>query len=209
MNPAGSKPPPPEEKLLRLIRGKPVAAAGAPQPSAAGASAGAVAGAIRELSGFPTRIVLAINITLGVIVLGEAGMVVRLLAAPEETIAVPLPKPPASEAPMPPMESTPSLASSVTRPIFEVTTSAPTSATPPPAAATQGPSDQVKLLAARLSIVGVITGARPQAIIQDSQTQTTFTVSVGQRVLEGLMVDEIDANRVVLSLNGEKVELYF
>jgi len=62
-------------------------------------------------------------------------------------------------------------------------------------------------LAARLTLVGIMAGDPAQAIIEDPQTQKAHFVTVGQHLIEGLIVEEIREDRVLLDLNGEKIEL--
>ena len=68
-------------------------------------------------------------------------------------------------------------------------------------------SQEARALAARLTVIGLVDGDPPQAIIEDTQTQKTYFVSAGQSGTEGLIVTEIRENRVVLDLNGQPIEL--
>lgn len=98
------------------------------------------------------------------------------------------------------VEPAPSIASAAAaRPLF--------SAPRPASGSAPVLSEQAHAWAARLTIRGVMTGTIAQAVIEDTQTQKTYLVTVGQRVLEGLVVEEIRDNRVVLSWQGEHVEL--
>ena len=98
------------------------------------------------------------------------------------------------------VEPAPSIASAAAaRPLF--------SAPRPASGSAPMLSEQAHAWTTRLTIRGVITGKIAQAVIEDTQTQKTYLVTVGQRVLEGLVVEEIRDNRVVLSWQGEHVEL--
>lgn len=98
------------------------------------------------------------------------------------------------------VEPAPSIASAAAaRPLF--------SAPRPASGSAPMLSEQAHAWTTRLTIRGVMTGTIAQAVIEDTQTQKTYLVTVGQRVLEGLVVEEIRDNRVVLSWQGEHVEL--
>ena len=64
-----------------------------------------------------------------------------------------------------------------------------------------------KELAARLNLMGIVAGDQPQAIIEDSQTHKTYFVISGQAVSEGAVVEKVLENRVILSIDGETIEL--
>ena len=204
MSPDGFVKPPPEEKLLKLIRGKP------PRPSLEAASAvpsvemaamGPVARRPR-VSQWPwTRWAIAIfgaALGLEVVCLGlQVFWPIR---------AIELPQPVAStangqEATAPEPEALPSLAESVSRPVFSPIL-AGSSAT-----AFSPPSGSAKLLASRLTLMGIVAGEPAQAIIADSQTNKTYFVTAGQAVAEGAVVERVLENGVVLDLAGEKIEL--
>ncbi len=103
------------------------------------------------------------------------------------------------------VEPAPSLASAAAaRPLFSATPPAAGSA---PAQAAPVLSEQAQTWATRLTMLGAMTGKIAQAVIEDTQTHKTYLVTVGQRVLEGLVVEEIRDNQVVLSWQGEHVEL--
>jgi hypothetical protein len=144
---------------------------------------------------------------LACVVIGELVALLVLVVKPVPSVAVDLPKPEATTdqlAPPAPLEPTPSLVSAVSRPIFQIPSHQPGSTRSGGSAA---PSQQAKSLAARLSLIGIVAGNPPQAIIEDSETKKTHFVTAGQRVIEGLTVEEVRADRVVLDLNGEKIEL--
>jgi len=69
------------------------------------------------------------------------------------------------------------------------------------------PSPSAKQLAARLTLKGIVSGNPPQAIIEDAETKKTYFVSVGQAVVEGALLEQVLDNRVILNLNGEKIDL--
>ena len=68
------------------------------------------------------------------------------------------------------------------------------------------PSMDAKQFAAKLTLTGIITGDPPQAILEDTETKKTYFVSPGQ-VVDGAVVESVLENRVILNLQGEKVEL--
>ena len=143
----------------------------------------------------------ALGVLLGLEVLGLLLQVAWPLAAIE------MPQPPAvlpagqTEAGPAPEEALPSLAASVARPVF-----APMSAGGS-AAAFSPPSGSAKLLASRLTLMGIVAGDPAQAIIADAQTSKTYFVTAGQMVAEGAVVEQVLENGVVLDLAGEKIEL--
>jgi len=61
-------------------------------------------------------------------------------------------------------------------------------------------------LAKDLVLVGVITGDNPQAIIQDKRTRQTFYVYEGENVLE-FKIKKIEKAVVILEHNGETLKL--
>lgn len=103
------------------------------------------------------------------------------------------------------VEPAPSLASAAAaRSLFSATPPAAGSA---PAQGAAALSEQAQAWIARLTMLGAMTGKIAQAVIEDTQTHKTYLVTVGQRVLEGLVVEEIRDNQVILSWQGEHVEL--
>ncbi|MFH1413678.1 MAG: type II secretion system protein N [Candidatus Omnitrophota bacterium] len=58
-----------------------------------------------------------------------------------------------------------------------------------------------------LKLLGIISGDDPQAIIQDKKTEQTYYLSRGQLVGE-IKVEEIQEGRVVLNYKGKRFELY-
>jgi len=210
MSPDGSKIASPEEKLLRLIRGKGSSAAPATphgtlplKPHAAGRRGQS---SVRSRWKVPTWWLTGLNAALACLVIGELVALLLILMRPLPAVVVDLPKPkPLGEQPTPPpVEPAPSLTAAVSRPIFQIPSHQPGSTRSGGSAA---PSQQAKSLAARLSLIGIVAGNPPQAIIEDSETKKTHFVTAGQRVIEGLTVEEVRNDRVVLDLDGEKIEL--
>lgn len=58
-----------------------------------------------------------------------------------------------------------------------------------------------------LSLVGVITGVNPQAIIEDKKAQKTYYVTTGQSIGEYL-IEDIQEGKIILNYNGQKYELH-
>lgn len=228
MSPDGPKIVSPEEKLLRLIRGKGSASPSASQPagqSAAGSPqvsqttppgvASASTGRVGRGWAFPSWGLTAINIGLVVLVVAELiGWVLvatkgqptieETIPKPEATVTRPVQPPPNTVKLQEQTSSNPSLASVASRPLFQLEGSQHGALARQPSAA---PSEDANALAARLTLIGIVAGEPAQAIIEDSQTHKTFFVSVGQSLIEGLVVEEVRENRVVLDLRGEKIEL--
>ena len=206
MSPSGpASTPPPEEKLLRLIRGGQGAAAASSAPTAAAAPRRAMP----RTWAVPSTWIMGFNAVLGVVLVMEAAGWWWLMNRGEPTAPPPaMPQtitpiaPPATEA----AESLPSLASAAAAPLFGIEqTSTPASIVKPPAVV--GPSEDLKKLSGRLSLLGVVAGPPGEAIIEDAQTQKTYSVTVGQQVVDGIVLEEVRENRAILSLNGEKIEL--
>ena len=151
-----------------------------------------------------------INFALGGLAMGELVALGWLVITPIPTVTVAVPPPHAPDIAagqqpatrMTPLDSTPSLASTASRLLFRQEGSS--SSSPATAAA---PNDQVKTLTARLSVTGVVAGHPAQAVIEDSQTKKTYVVTIGQSLIEGLLVKDIQQDRVVLDLHGENIEL--
>ena len=202
MSPAGPRIPP-EEKLLRLIRGKPPSGdSGAPKPEVAVRSGGG-----SQAPGawpFPQWLMTVVNVGLGCLVLAEVVILLMTVTSAEPVVDIPKPDPVTAQAQRAGIDAMPSLAASATRPIFEATQR------PAAAAATQqpstGPSVQARGVLSKLRVKGVMAG---DAIIEDGETQQTSTVSKGQSLPNGAVVVDVQENKVVLELNGEKIELSF
>ena len=204
MSPDGSiKPPPPEERLLRLIRGKgtkPADGSGSSQGAAGGSSldAATVRGGA---AGWPKLAVGMLAALIGIEVLALIIQAIRPLP-PVAMPALPAPvlNPAAGGTPRP--VDLPSLASSASRPIF----------TPPTVSSTEPSmrgslSGSAKLLSSRLTLMGIVAGNPAQAIIEDSQTKKTYFVTTGQAVVDDAVLEQVLDNRVILDLRGEKIEL--
>jgi type II secretory pathway component PulC len=58
-----------------------------------------------------------------------------------------------------------------------------------------------------VSLVGIISGDNPQAVIEDKKTQKTYYVGKGQSIGE-IQVEEIQEGKVILNYKGQKFELY-
>ncbi len=58
-----------------------------------------------------------------------------------------------------------------------------------------------------LSLVGIVSGDNPQAIIEDKKSQKTYYLMKGQFIGE-LQLEEIQEGKVILSYNGQRFELY-
>ncbi len=99
-------------------------------------------------------------------------------------------------------ESVPAIAPVATRPLFQGASAGPATTDQSGSA-----SAAAQAVASRLSVIGIVAGNPMQAIIEDSKTKKTYFAIMGQRIAEGLLVQEIRQNRVILTLNGETIEL--
>lgn len=211
MSPDGStKPLPPEEKLLKLIRRQepqagpagPVAspAAGRPAGSAGSVGARVQTAALVKWAVGGLSLVLAVELVWFIVQVSRPPQIDPSLLEPSHPSGHA--QAPSNDAPSPP--EIPSLAESATRPLFLPSVGAGASS----AAAARTPLGAVaKQLAARLSLMGIISGSPPQAIIEDSQTKKSYFVSPGQMVAEGAVLEQVLDNRVVLDLDGQKIEI--
>jgi hypothetical protein len=59
----------------------------------------------------------------------------------------------------------------------------------------------------RVSLVGIIAGDNPQAIIEDRRAQKTYYVNKGES-FEGYTVEDILVDKVVLSYEGKNISLF-
>ena len=209
MSPDGSTKPPPEEKLLKLIRGKEPRAPVAPTMAAAGGggSRPMVFGTVPIRAPETRWTTLAAGV-FGVAFVLEALYLAVLATRPLPTVTVPavetlLPPEPGNAAASPP--TIPSLATSAPRALFASPVVVPT--IPAPAPTRAAPSGSARLLASRLTLMGIVSGEPAQAIIEDSQTKKTYFVTIGQSVIEGAVLEQVLDNRVILDLDGEKIEL--
>ena len=207
MSPDGSTKPPPEEKLLKLIRGKEAKPAEA-RPAVAEIAPRLVAASGVPLRSRPTRWVTLASTVFGVIFIVEAVCLAIQASRPLPTISAPMAEPPSPTEPdreAPSNPTLPSLAASASPSLF----ASPIVAAPAPAAPTKakGPSGSARALASRLTLMGIVAGEPAQAIIEDTQTNKTYFVTAGQAVVEGAVLDKVLDNRVILDLDGEKIEL--
>ncbi|MBI4341992.1 MAG: hypothetical protein HY599_01350 [Candidatus Omnitrophica bacterium] len=209
MSPDGFTKPPPEEKLLRLIRGKAphAAAGGGVSPRHRGSSDGVFPSADLMARARQLNWAQAAAILLGLVLAFEGIWVLAQLVRPLPEVPMSPAEPPAptpngvvGPAAAPDVEM-PSIAASVDRPLFSA------SAGGRAAPSRQAMSGSAKLLASRLTLTGVVSGDPPQAIIEDTQAQKTYFVTVGQPLAEGAVLDEVLDNRVILDFQGEKIEL--
>lgn len=69
-----------------------------------------------------------------------------------------------------------------------------------------GTSTTLGELASNLRLAGIIVDKQPQAIIEDTKLKKTYFLNKGDYIDE-IKVEEILEGKVILSLNGEKVEL--
>jgi len=76
---------------------------------------------------------------------------------------------------------------------------------------TQNPVSEAKANAADLikdiNLVGIISGENPQAVIEDKKTQKTYYVTKGQFIGE-FEVKDIQEGKVILNYKDQKYELY-
>ena len=199
--------PLPEEKLLKLIRGKgrpPAGAVEAPAPQSPSVSVPSLPWpSTRARLRYGTRVLI---VGLGCLLAVEfILLIVQALQPPPRMALPPLPEPPdATAAQTDTLPPIPSLAEAVSLPLFAPPADIPGTA---PSSLRAGPSGSATLLASRLTLLGIVAGNPGQAIIEDSQTKKTYFVSPGQVVVEGAVVDQVLDNRVILDLQGENIEL--
>jgi hypothetical protein len=58
-----------------------------------------------------------------------------------------------------------------------------------------------------ISLVGVITGVNPQAIVEDKKNQKTYYLTKGQSIGE-LKLEDIQEGKIIVTHKGQKYELY-
>ena len=204
MSPDGFGKPPPEEKLLKLIRGKsarPVletAALRAPGQFMTASTQTARATVSRPALRTLARPTAALAVLAAALVI-EAAVLVAQAVRPLAPVRLPVQAAPELPPAPPVAPDLPSLSGSASHTVFS----------PPaaPAAALGGPmSSSAKALTARLTLMGIVAGEKPQAIIEDSETKKTFFVTAGQMVVDGAIVDKVLDNSVVLDIGGQKIE---
>ena len=226
MSPGGSANPPPEERLLRLIRGKGAKPPSAPTPPGERGDPGPadmVSTAVGRRSGHhqggrgvpdavgarPRALALPwftlVMGGLGTLVAVEVGCLIWQAAWPLPTVEIHAASIPAAVAADTtlfvtlPTDDFPSVAASVSRALFTApTVSAPT---------VRSPSVSVASLVARLTLTGIVDGDPAQAIIEDSETKKTYFVTTGQMVVGGAILEEVRDTGVVLNLAGERIDL--
>ena len=203
MSPSGSmKPPPPEEKLLSIIRKAPKSG---PQPETAQSTIGGAAKAAsipkRHSTKSPawTRIAM---ISLGVVLVLEVVLLIVQAAAPTPTITIPPPIKTASVETEVSKPDVPSLADAASPQLFSAVAETATTSS-----GRNQPSSTANQLASRLTLLGIISGEPPQAIIEDTKTKKSYFVTTGQIVVEGAVLEKVLETYVILDLYGEKIEL--
>ncbi len=210
MSPDGSTKPSPEERLLKLIRAKPAAAVSAGVRQAVGLNpAVALAGSGTAAGTQPLRWPVLVGGGLVAVIILELIYLAIQMVRPLPLVATPpVPEIPVT-APMsevPPVE-VPSVAGSLTRPLFVSSLATLSGSAAPDAPKPTGPSETAKSLVTRLTLSGIVAGDPAQAIIEDTETKKTYFVTAGQPVAEGAVLDKVESNRVILDLNGEKITL--
>ena len=58
-----------------------------------------------------------------------------------------------------------------------------------------------------INLIGIITGENPQAVIEDKKTQKTYYISKGQFIGE-TQVEDIQEGKIIISYRGQRIELY-
>lgn len=192
----------PEERLLRLIRGKPTA----PRPSSAAAPPAGLPKPQPLQATHPSlRLLPVFNAVLAcLLVLCWAGIVWRLrqpVTLPAATaVAQALSLPPAP--PAPPALDTALLQQ---RQLFQP----PLAGSELPAAApSPGAQTQAQTAMTSLTLMGIVDGAPPTAIIADSTTQKSYFVKEGETFGAGFQVEHIRDGAVTLRYQGVSVELH-
>lgn len=70
------------------------------------------------------------------------------------------------------------------------------------------PASAVNLdLMKNINLVGIISGENPQAVIEDKKTQKTYYVTKGQFIGE-FRVEDIQEGKVIIGYGGQRFELY-
>lgn len=207
MSPDGSMTPHPlpEEKLLNLIRAQQAARPVVAATVSAGGSRG-IAGSTAARQRFKRGIrwVKPVVGCLSLVLVVEVVVLILQFTRPLPALNPPVldtPHEPSVAAPS--SEELPVLVESVSRPLF-----APVAVGVPSSQGSRtSPSASGKSLAARLTLTGIVAGDPAQVIIEDAETKKTYFVTVGQMVVDGAVLKQVLDNRVVLDLDGEKIEL--
>jgi type II secretory pathway component PulC len=71
----------------------------------------------------------------------------------------------------------------------------------------QNPAAAATDLAKDITLVGIISGDQPQAVIEDKKNQKTYHLNKGQSFGE-FRVEDIQEGKIILENNGKKYELY-
>ncbi len=58
-----------------------------------------------------------------------------------------------------------------------------------------------------ISVVGIVSGDKPQVVIEDKKNQKTYYLTAGQS-FGNLVVDRIESGKVIVSSQGKQYELY-
>lgn len=204
MSPDGSQKSPPEERLLKLIRGK------EPQPAmpvvfTPSQDAGVLKVESSDVSQQTMRWSSIVIGLLSLMLIAEIVLIIMEALKPIPYVVIPvIPKSRQviDVGVQKEREALMSIADSAARQIFIAPVVAVKAAVKD-----DRPSLAVSSLSARLSLLGIVSGESPQAIIEDSQTKKTHFVSEGQHVAEGARVKEIADSSVILEVADETIEL--
>ncbi len=58
-----------------------------------------------------------------------------------------------------------------------------------------------------INLVGIISGADPQAIVENKKINKTYYLRKGQ-FIEGIQIEDIQEGKIILNFKGQKYELY-
>ena len=58
-----------------------------------------------------------------------------------------------------------------------------------------------------ITLVGIITGANPQAVIEDKKSLKNYYVTKGQFIGQ-MQVEDIQEGKIIINYKGQKYELY-
>ncbi len=196
----------PEERLLNLIRGKrPVSPTGL--PSATTASPVPTRRPVRVRIRWPFRItpITVVNIALATcLVIGIGWIIVRLVQPVAFVVSTETPSVGAAEPSVAPSTSMPATTSELPafreRELFQ--------AAPGVATASRRDVATAQQATAQFSLVGIVDGTPPQAIIADAQTQQSYFVREGETFGAGIQVKKITEGRVTLDYQGVQLELH-
>ncbi|HTY44646.1 MAG TPA: hypothetical protein VMD52_01475 [Patescibacteria group bacterium] len=190
----------PEEKLLKLIRGQKAKVLDGPRKPRAQSGVPVPLPRHRALSlSLRIRPVLALGCIAAAMYTG-ASFLYPLFVAHEtrDPSVAPLEQPHAQQDARPYSYY---LEAARRRQVFNVPAAAPLQ---PAVIASEGPgSDATK----DLSLVGIIAGVIPQAIIEDKKVKKTYYVNKGQRIGE-VLVEDIQEGKIIINHNGSRFELY-